>query len=82
MQNQIKQAYYSHAAKYSLSSTESSNAGVCAETSCDSWLWDPGGMGEDHPYHLQLPEQMLSQEKWRMSNNQGSSNFPISGICR
>lgn len=36
MQNQIKQACYSHAAKYSLSSTESSNAGVCAETSCDS----------------------------------------------
>lgn len=49
MQNQIKQAYYSHAAKYSLSSTESSNAGICSETSCDSWLWDPAGMGEDHP---------------------------------
>lgn len=75
MQNQIKQAYYSHAAKYSLSSTESSNAGICAETSCDSWL-------SDHPYHLQLPEQTLSQEKLRMSNNQGLSNFPISGICR
>lgn len=37
MQNQIKKPYYSRAAKSSLSSTESSNAGVRAETSCDSY---------------------------------------------
>lgn len=37
MLNQIKKPYYSHAAKYSLSSTESSNAGVQAETSRDSY---------------------------------------------
>lgn len=38
--------------------------------------------GEDHPYHLQLPEQALCQEKRRTSNNQGLTHFPISGIRR
>lgn len=37
MQNQIKKPYYSHAAKYRLSSTETSNAGVRAETSSDPY---------------------------------------------
>lgn len=37
MQNQIKKSYYSHTAKYRLSSTETSNAGVCAETSSDPY---------------------------------------------
>lgn len=37
MQNQIKKPYYSHAAKYRPSSTETSNAGVHAETSSDPY---------------------------------------------
>lgn len=78
MQNQIKKPYYSHAAKYRPSSTETSNAGVRAETSSDPTTLrsrrDEGRSSQS----VAIPRQKLSQEESGMSEYQGLPNFPIS----
>lgn len=78
MQNQIKKPYYSHAAKYRPSSTETLMQGsVLKPALIPTTLRSRRDEGRSSQ-SVAIPRQKLSQEESGMSEYQGLPNFPIS----